>query len=104
MNGTPLKKGMFTQEMVWIGDGFNSAKDQVGRRVSIDGRAGVVTAATDLFITVKFDKWWSWKWLLRKLWWCNNSALVDDEHLWFCRRPWFHRGPHRDAEGRKWPQ
>ena len=63
MTSKPLGRN----EMVWIGDGFSSAKDQVGRRVKLNGREGVVTDASELTITVKFDRWWPWKWLLRKL-------------------------------------
>ena len=104
MNGTRRKKGMFTEEMVWLDDGFNNAHNQVGRRVNLDGRTGVVTAATGFTVTVKFDKWWPGKWLLRKLWRCNEAALVNYENLWFCQRPWFHHGDHRDSDGNGWPE
>ena len=104
MTEAPLKKRMLTEEMIWIGDGFNSAKDQIGRRVNIDGRTGVVTHATELFITVKFDRWCPWKGFLKRIWWCNDAAYVDDAPLLFCQRPWFHRGVHRTCEGKEWPR
>lgn len=43
------------EEILWVGDGFSSARDQIGRRVNIDGKAGVVVEASELYITVEWD-------------------------------------------------
>ena len=43
------------EEMIWNGDGFSSGKDQIGKRVNINGKKGRVVDAMDLSITVEWD-------------------------------------------------
>lgn len=46
------------ERLVWFGDGFNAGSAQVGRRVNIHGKTGVVVSGTDMFIDVEWDGWW----------------------------------------------
>lgn len=46
---------MKTEDMLWIGDGFSSGKDQIGRKINLNGKTGVVVSGTDMFISVKWD-------------------------------------------------
>ena len=46
---------MNTTEMLWTGDGFSTGRKQIGRRVNIDGRKGVVVDGSDLTITIRWD-------------------------------------------------
>jgi hypothetical protein len=52
-----------TRELIWIGDGFNKAKDQIGKVVKAHGLRGVVVGAGELSITVKLHWWWPRNWL-----------------------------------------
>ena len=38
------------EAILWVGDGFNCARDQIGRRVNIDGKKGKVIDASGLYI------------------------------------------------------
>ena len=50
------------ESLIWLGDGFNKAKDQIGQPVHINNRHGVVVDATELTIVVDFEGMWHRLW------------------------------------------
>ena len=48
---------MKAEEMLWLGDGFNSGADQVGRFITKDGHKGVVISGTELTMRICWDSW-----------------------------------------------
>ncbi len=44
--------------MMWAGDGFSLGSEQVGKKVDIKGKTGVITEATDLTVIIRWDRWW----------------------------------------------
>ena len=43
-----------TEKFLWVAEGHGS--DQIGRKVNLEGRTGVVIDGTVLTVTVQFDK------------------------------------------------
>jgi hypothetical protein len=62
-------------EMLWLGDGFNSGRTQIGQPVVLNGKTGVVVEGSDLTITVCWNAWY--KRLLRTV-----LALVGRKCPW----------------------
>ncbi len=53
--GTVISRFPHVERFLWVSDGFDSGKDQIGRPVNLDGQKGTVVDGTALTIDVQFD-------------------------------------------------